>query len=169
LVASGVGAYALPTASQGWRRTASSPNFWQSASTERIDPADFYNKIGPDLPLLLMDCADLLDVALKLLVRGSQFPGAAAAHAAADVAAMVVRHCRAAGNVGQLERCSHSCQSFVEAWRGFEADFKASEAARSVPPPPKLGDAARAEKDEELTHALKESFPASDPIAVSDD
>lgn len=117
-----------------------------------------------DLVPLLEDAAGVTDCALATLERGKL--RIAVWQAVQRLAGEVESACRVVGSDGQMLRCADRAAGLSGAWSAI-TDRLAQEgrqAARTAHPDP----AAPAPEDPNLTEAIKETFPASDPIAIAD-
>jgi len=117
-----------------------------------------------DLVPLLEDAAEVTDCALGTLERGQL--RREVWQAAHQLAGEVESACRAIGSDGQMLRCADRAAGFSGAWSTVADRLgeEARQAARTPQPDP----ATPAPEDPALTEAIKETFPASDPIAVPD-
>lgn len=116
---------------------------------------------GVAMALLLIDVAELTGSALASFSRGHiRLP---IWEAVVVLAGEVAENCRAIGNDGQFARCAAAADELGLAWRRHVARLSVQEKqdAATVRPDPDL----QAPEDPELTEALRETFPASDPIA----
>lgn len=118
---------------------------------------------GADLAFLLVDLGETVGLALNALWRGTS--RAPLWRAVEMLAGDALIRCRAVGNDGQLGRCAAAVDALAQAIADYEARLALQEAqdATTDRPDPALP----APEDPHLTEAIKETFPASDPIAPS--
>jgi hypothetical protein len=116
---------------------------------------------GSELALLFLDFRDLLGAALLTLERGSVRPSIW--RAVDDLLEELVRASRMIGNDGQLTRFAVCADALRSDWADFET--RLSEQDRQADRTPRPDTREPAPEDPRLTEALRETFPASDPIA----
>jgi len=126
------------------------------------DPARRQDETLHVIAFLLLDLSDGIAAAENAALRGNvRREMWEAATRLADKAAEL---CRAEGNDGQLVRCADGCAQLSDDWVRLAArlDDQDRQAAVTERPDPD----AEAPEDPQLAEALRETFPASDPIAV---
>lgn len=116
---------------------------------------------GAPMTLLLLDCADLVACAATSLERGAIRQ---ATWTAVDaMLGELIDACRAVGNDGQLARFATCGEALRQTWA--ETRVRLAETERQARRTTKPDTTEPAPEDPRLTEALRETFPASDPIA----